>query len=399
MVSTDSSEERRRSRKRKHKSAKRRERKSKRGELSSSTLPVPTFSDSTIYTRGCKSPQNVVMEESDDASLDGGGVQSDANTEDFIDSINSSRNYSTPSAGERNRSGSPRRDTGDGRPRGERTSPRDRERALLNEQYKDRADSVIRDLHQNKADLAKPSGELSQFVLLSLVRDFKHFHLTSHVDKKLKERIKDQDFTVDFRRLLPKSRSKNRYDQRMQVVHEEGSTFFVPAGEKDVKEINGYKTWETAFKVFMGLFNQFWPERMQELLQYSHIIQTASQNHPWENVFNYDISFREIMTEQPNTHWGVISQQTWTLELGEHSYKSYGEPSRVGPNHQQSKPMNEARRTCWRFNKGRCTFGDSCEYDHRCSHCGKRGHGRHECFKRGKQDKAAGSGRAKNNKN
>lgn len=112
----------------------------------------------------------------------------------------------------------------------------------------------------------KPSDELSQFVLSSLVRDFKHFHLTSHVDRKLKDCIKEQDFTVDFRRLLPKSRSKNRYDQRMQVVHEEGSTFFVLAGERDLKEINGYKTWEVAFKVFMGLFNQHWPDRMNELL-------------------------------------------------------------------------------------------------------------------------------------
>ena len=36
---------------------------------------------------------------------------------------------------------------------------------------------------------------------------------------------------------------------------------------------------------------------------------------------------------------------------------------------------------CRRFNKGRCTFGLSCKFDHRCSvkKCGKFGHGAHQC--------------------
>lgn len=182
---------------------------------------------------------------------------------------------------------------------------------------------------------------------------------------------------------MPRSRAKARYDERMQVMHRDSQTYFVPAGKNEMREITGYKMWEIAFKVFMGVFNQHWPERMQELLQYSYIIQTAALNHPWESVYNYDIAFREIMTEQPETHWGVISQQTWSLEIGE----CHGKGNPVG-NQNSMGNMNsnsgggKSRNPCWRYNKGKCTFGERCEYDHRCSNCGKKGHGKHECFKK-----------------
>ena len=39
------------------------------------------------------------------------------------------------------------------------------------------------------------------------------------------------------------------------------------------------------------------------------------------------------------------------------------------------------REPCRRYNKGKCTFGLSCNCDHRCSvpKCGKFGHGAHIC--------------------
>lgn len=376
-----------RGRKRKRKEKKRKERKERRGEKRLKSLTAKSPSTSTVYTRGCKSPQNAVMTESSNDSLNAGSVQSDADTDEFIASLNTSRDHSTPDLGRRARSRSPGRGT-DRQQKERQRRAESNNRRLVEDQYQEQSDRVIRDLQQNKGELAKPSGGLNQFMLSSLLRDFKHFHLTSHVDRKIRESIKSNDFTVDFRKLLPRSRSKTKSDNRLNVVHQDGATFFVPAGEKDLKDISGYKTWEVAFKVFMGIFNQSWPDRMQELLQYSHIIQTAALNHPWENVYNYNIAFREIMTEQPNTHWGVISQHTWTLELGDHSV---GVAVSNTANHavvkQDSTAVQKAKNPCWRFNKGRCNFGANCEFDHRCSHCGKRGHGRHECYKRLKTEK------------
>lgn len=391
--SSDSAREKKRVRKRKRKSDKKRKRREKKGEKRLKSLIEDSPSVSTVYTRGCKSPQRAVITESSDDSLDGGDIDSETNTENFVESLNSSHDRSTPFVDRRrSRSRSPRgrsdqtRGHGDGNDRGRREADPHAER------FREQADEVIRDLQQNKADLAKPSGEL-QIQLASLLRDFKHFHLTSHVDKKLKETILSQDFTIDFRRLLPRSRAKMKYDSRMQVVHQDGATFFVPAGEREIKDILSYKTWEIAFKIFMGIFNEKWPDRMNELLQYSHIIQTASQNHPWECVYNYDISFREIMSEQPNTHWGVISQQTWSLQLGEGNVKTSPPTSFTHERETISRESGRSRNPCWKFNKGRCTHGDKCEFDHRCSHCGKRGHGKHECYKRLKGDKEKHQGR------
>lgn len=370
------------SKRRRRKRKKSKKKKAKKGETSTHTVTSDSPSVSTVYTRGCKSPQNAIISGSSSESLDGGEISSNADTDDFINSMNTSINSQDSGAGHRrSRSRSPARHDDRNRGMGDRREDRrTTENDPQDERHREQADAVIRDLHQNKAELAKPSGESEQF-MASLLRDFKHFHLTSHVDPKVRERIKGKDFTVDFRRLLPRSRARAKYDDRLQVVHQEGSTYFVPAGERDVRDINTYKTWEVAFKIFMGIYNESWPERMQELLQYSHVIQTASLTHPWENVYNYDIAFREIMTGQPNTHWGVISQQTWSLELGEPS-------SKIGVNQlsqpQTTKVTGSQKNPCWKFNKGKCTFGDKCEYDHRCAHCGKRGHGRHECFRRQK---------------
>ena len=41
------------------------------------------------------------------------------------------------------------------------------------------------------------------------------------------------------------------------------------------------------------------------------------------------------------------------------------------------------RDICWRFNRGRCSYGMNCKFDHRCNVCMKFGHGAHICRKAG----------------
>ena len=44
-------------------------------------------------------------------------------------------------------------------------------------------------------------------------------------------------------------------------------------------------------------------------------------------------------------------------------------------------PRSGRKEICHRFNKGKCTYGASCKFEHRCSapKCGKFGHGAHMC--------------------
>ena len=57
------------------------------------------------------------------------------------------------------------------------------------------------------------------------------------------------------------------------------------------------------------------PERGTELIQYNHIIQTASGSYLWDNVYQYDREFRRHMERHPGRNWGIILQQAWTMFL------------------------------------------------------------------------------------
>ena len=44
--------------------------------------------------------------------------------------------------------------------------------------------------------------------------------------------------------------------------------------------------------------------------------------------------------------------------------------------------IGKSKEICHRYNKGKCTNGVSCKYQHKCEECGKFGHGAHICHKR-----------------
>ena len=48
-----------------------------------------------------------------------------------------------------------------------------------------------------------------------------------------------------------------------------------------------------------------------------------------------------------------------------------------GNNSSRNKPRN----ICYKYNRGRCTFGFNCKFDHKCAICGKWGHGAFYCRK------------------
>lgn len=345
---------------------------------------VDSPSQSTVYTRGCKSPERpVITGSSDTDSQRSGHIDSEADTEEFMNSLQNSINHSTPIADRRqskNRSPVGRKEREDDPDEiRERRLAEQAETSRREAAVRDRADDVIRDIQRNKADLAKPTGEW-QRELETILIDMRHFHLISHVDRKVRNQILEGDFTVEFKRLVPQSRSHCKTDQRLQMVNKDGMSCFVPADRDNFKDITSYKQWEVAFKVFMGILVSKWGDRAQELLQYSHTIQNASLTYPWENVYNYDIAIREIMTDNPGRLWSRICHHTWHLELGEPTNKVGFQPSSSGNN-----PVSRGqRKICWKFNKGRCNYGSNCEYDHRCSVCGGRNHGRSTCYKRGK---------------
>ena len=194
-----------------------------------------------------------------------------------------------------------------------------------------------------------------------------------HIDQTMKQKIANHKY-VDFARLLPKDRITSEDDHRMQLLSRGGSTYFVPVADREsAGNINSFQQWEQAFRVFSDAYTRLFLDHAPELVQYNHIIFTASQSFAWDNVYRYDKEFRMHLSNFPGRSWVVILQQAWSLCLKDKVRASYDQNSPQRSGHHKE--------ICKRFNRGKCTAGASCKYDHCCAikTCGKWGHGAHIC--------------------
>ena len=270
-----------------------------------------------------------------------------------------------------------------------------------------RADQLIVDAERFKAALAPPSGECNA-PLGKGVSDDDFFHLSCHIDEVLKRKIEAGDF-VELERLLPKDKGSNfgaNEAGRMEWVHHDGQTFLAPASDPNSK-INGIRKWDQAFRVYATIYSGANPSRSQEIWQYITVIHTAAAAYIWDNVSNYDFTFRHLMAFNPQRNWGKIYTQMWNLSMREPLVRNNnfrvasgpGGPSMSSPKGQvagnSSKPQY-----CWSFNKGmKCRFGSKCKFVERCSYCDKASHGVHVCPKIfGKTDSAVASTSKSDNK-
>ena len=101
----------------------------------------------------------------------------------------------------------------------------------------------------------------------------------------------------------------------MEMTNKGGLSYWVPVSEHEVVAITSYSKWEQAYRVFSNIYTEYFPSRSNELIQYNHVIFTASQTFSWDNVHRYDHNFRMHMAQHQNQNWGVILQQAWSMFL------------------------------------------------------------------------------------
>ena len=141
--------------------------------------------------------------------------------------------------------------------------------------------------------------------------DDDYFHLTCHVDCAMKAKIERGEF-VELERLLPKS--KNANENRFEWTTRDSLTFITPVQDRDHK-INGIRHWEQAFRVYAAIYCNANPERSGEIWQYIYAINSAASSFQWDNVSQYDMTFRQMMSERPNRSWAKTYMQLWQLTL------------------------------------------------------------------------------------
>ena len=218
----------------------------------------------------------------------------------------------------------------------------------------------------------------------SLIVDEHYTLIENHVDEVTKRKIASGEY-VDLAKLLPHDKVLTQQDHRMEMINKNGHTYWIPASEKEVGSITSYGKWDQAFRVFSMIYVETHPAKAKELMQYNHMIYSASLSFVWDNVYAYDIDFRLHLSKYPERNWGIILSQAWTMRLKDRlTTQTSSSQDRSSPRDSSGPDQAQGgshKRICWKYNQGLCTYGFRCKFDHRCGVCGKSGHGAHICRK------------------
>ena len=155
--------------------------------------------------------------------------------------------------------------------------------------------------------------------------------------------------------------------------------------------ITNVRRWEQAFRIYAAIYSQANPHRAAEIWQYVYVINSAASTYVWENVANYDYTFRQLMACNPLRSWANIYLQMWNLTMKEFIPKgtqsNFNGDYNGGRRH-TNKKKNKKVAYCWSFNRGeKCKFDPNCKFIKRCSYCDAAGHGQYECPKLQKKNK------------
>ena len=216
--------------------------------------------------------------------------------------------------------------------------------------------------------------------------DEKYLVIGGHVDSGLQQRIIDFEY-IDFAKLIPRDRVAKLDDHRFELIVKGNNTYFSPIANREVTGITNFSRWEQAFCIYSNVLARAYPSKVSELIQYNHIIYTASLTFAWENVYLYDKEFRIHISKFPQRNWSIILQQAWSMCLKDKLHEDNKNQTTGGLVHKVKEP-------CRRYNKGKCNMGARCKFEHRCAikRCGKFGHGAHICRLRNKDEAGSSNG-------
>ena len=125
------------------------------------------------------------------------------------------------------------------------------------------------------------------------------------MDSSLQQKIIDFEY-IDFARLIPKDRITKVEDHRFELIVRGGNTYFSPVSDRDSTSITNFACWEQAFQIYSNMLTRAYPNKSSELIQYNHIIYTASISFSWDNVYLYDKEFCMHISKFPQRSWLII---------------------------------------------------------------------------------------------
>ena len=128
------------------------------------------------------------------------------------------------------------------------------------------------------------------------------------------------------------------------------------------------------FRIYAAIYSQVNPHRSSEIWQYVFVINSAASMYLWENVANYDFTFRQLVACNPSRSWANIYLQMWNLTMRDtipRANNQFGDNSNIN-NKRNGRKSNGGKHIsyCWSFNRGKkCKFDLECKFVKRCSYC------------------------------
>ena len=238
-----------------------------------------------------------------------------------------------------------------------------------------RREEITREAERGKAHIFEVKGKESTYLHTALI-DEGYVMMGTHLDTGTKQKIEEGQY-VDLARLLPRDKVRTEDDHRLEMVNKGELTYWIPMADRDLSPINSYIRWEQVFRVYTNVFAKANPNRVTEILQYNHTIELAVTSFHWNDIYQYDREFRIHMGENPERNWGIILQQGWSIYLKNPINNNAQAGSNRSEHNQNSSAIG--KKICFRYNRGHCSFGLRCKFDHHCGINGKHGHGAFNC--------------------
>ena len=108
-------------------------------------------------------------------------------------------------------------------------------------------------------------------------------------------------------------------------------------------------------------------DKVLDLLKYEKMIQDARRSFKWDSVLAYDYQFCQYITEYPTMSWGIKNAELYLEYFNGYTALPPKVPKNFSPgNH----PKGSGTLICNNFNKGLCTWGKSCKFEHKCKSTG-----------------------------
>ena len=205
--------------------------------------------------------------------------------------------------------------------------------------------------------------------------------LSVHIPKQIKDKIWSNQY-ININLLLKGSIELHELCSGGTLkVSESGVLEKQPKFSKE--KVQSLDKWTDAFLIFMSIYFQKHPQKVQELLQYMSVIRDAARKHGGFLWRDYDEQFR-VRQAAYACPWSQINSDLWLKTFSVSNQNSTTTQSETGSNQTSnsnsiSVQKRKSFRTCHGFNQGYCSWFP-CKFDHICSSCGQSSHGAWSCW-------------------